>query len=131
MLGTEVLHVLLREVGVALDLVDCRNHRGAIEKGREVLDHEVADANCADLAVGEQCLEGTVGLQGAIERRGQRLVQDQEVDLVDAELPGALLEAVQRLVVSVVADPDLGLQEDIERSRSELWTASPTWCSLP
>jgi hypothetical protein len=34
-------------------------------------------------------------------------VQDQEVDLVDAELAGALLEAVQRLVVSVVADPDV------------------------
>jgi hypothetical protein len=39
-------------------------------------------------------------------------VQDQQVDLVDAELAGALVEGVQRLVKSVVADPDLGLQED-------------------
>jgi hypothetical protein len=39
-------------------------------------------------------------------------VQDQQVDLVDAELAGALVEGVQRLVISVVADPDLGLQED-------------------
>jgi hypothetical protein len=40
-------------------------------------------------------------------------VQDQQVDLVDAELAGALVNAVQRLVVSVVADPDLGLQENL------------------
>ena len=40
-------------------------------------------------------------------------MQDQQVDLIDAELPGALLEGVQRLVVSVVADPDLGLQEHV------------------
>ena len=37
------------------------------------------------------------------------LVQDQQVDLIDAELAGALLETSRRLVVSVVADPDLGL----------------------
>jgi hypothetical protein len=112
-LGAELLDVSLLEVGVALDLVDRRRDRGAIEQGCEVVDHEVADADRADLAAGDQCLEGAVGLQGAVERRGQRLVEDQEVDLVDAELAGALLEAVQCLVVSVVADPDLGLQEDL------------------
>ena len=82
-----------------------------------MLDHEVADPDRADLAVGEQRLQRAVGLQGPVERRRQRLVQDQQVDLLDAELAGALLEAVQRLVVSVVADPDLGLQEHLERSR--------------
>jgi hypothetical protein len=40
-------------------------------------------------------------------------VQDQQVDLLDAELAGALLEGVQRLVVSVIADPHLGLQEHV------------------
>jgi hypothetical protein len=49
-----------------------------------------------------------VGLQGRLKVRGQRLVQDQQVDLVDSELAGALVEAVQGLVVAVVADPDLG-----------------------
>ena len=78
-----------------------------------MLDHEVADPDRADLAVGEQRLQGAVGLERPVERRGQRLVQDQQVDLLDAELPGALLEGVQRLVVSVVADPDLGLQEHV------------------
>ena len=116
--AAEVLHLSLREVGVALDLVDRRHHRGAVEKRRQVLDHEVADPDRTDLAVSEQGLQGTVGLQRPVERRRQRLVQDQQVDLVDAELAGALLEAVQRLVVPVVADPNLGLQKTSDRSRS-------------
>jgi len=66
-----------------------------------VLDHEVTDSDRADLAVGEEGLQGTVGLEGPVERRRQRLVQDQQVDLLDAELSGALRERVQRLVVSV------------------------------
>jgi hypothetical protein len=78
-----------------------------------VLDHEVADPDGADLAVGEQLLQRPVRLQGPVELRGQRLVQDQQVDPVDAELAGALVEAVQGLVVAVVADPDLGLQEHV------------------
>ena len=78
-----------------------------------MVDHEVADPDRADLAVGEQGLQGPVRLQGRLELRRQRLVQDQQVDLVDAELAGALLEAVQGLVVAVVADPDLGLHEHL------------------
>src|SRR4029453_1201838 len=41
------------------------------------------------------------------------LVQDQQVEGVDAELAGALVEGVQGLVVAVVADPDLRLDEDL------------------
>ena len=40
-------------------------------------------------------------------------MQDQQVDPADVELPGALLECVQRLVVPVVADPDLCSQEHV------------------
>jgi hypothetical protein len=40
-------------------------------------------------------------------------VQDEQVDLLDAELGGALVEGVQGLVVAVVGDPDLGLDEDL------------------
>ena len=96
-----------------LDLVDCRHHGGAIKHRGEVVDHEVADPDRSDLPVGEQRLQGPVRLQGRLEVRRQRLVQDQQIDLVDPELAGALLEAVQGLVVAVVADPDLGLQEDL------------------
>ena len=63
MLGTEVLHLSLREVGVDLDLVDRRHHRRAVEQRREVPDHEVADPDRADLALPEQGLEGAVGLE--------------------------------------------------------------------
>ena len=113
MLGAEGLDLRLGEVGVQLDLVDRRHDAGAVEQRGEVVDHEVADPDRADLALSEQSLQGTVGLQGPLECRRERLVQDQQVDLVDAELPGALLEGVQRLVVAVVADPDLGFQEDL------------------
>jgi hypothetical protein len=85
----------------------------------------------ADLAVSEERLQGTVRLEGPVKRRRQCLVQDQQVDLVDAELAGALLEAVRCLVVSVVADPDLVSRKISGRSRSEAYTASPTWRSLP
>jgi hypothetical protein len=113
MLGAELLHLSLREVRVALDLVDRRRDRRTIEEPNEMLAHEVAYSNRADLALGKQGLERAVCLERAVERRRQRLVQDQHINLVDAQLSGALLEAVQRLVVSVVADPDLGLQEDL------------------
>ena len=112
-LGAEGLDLGLGEVGVHLDLVDGRHDLGAVEQRGQVVDHEVADADRADLAVGQQRLQGAVGLEGAVERAGQRLVEDQQVDLLDAELAGALLEAVQRLVVAVVGDPDLRLQEHL------------------
>jgi hypothetical protein len=77
---------------VDLDLVYRRYHRRPFEQGREVLDHEVADPDRADPAVSQQRLQGLVGRYGAVELRGQRLVQDQQVDLIDPELAGALLE---------------------------------------
>jgi hypothetical protein len=80
--------------------------------GGEVVDHEVADADRADLAVPEQCFERPVRVEGPLEGAGQGLVQDEQVDLVDPELSGALLEPVQRLVVAVVRDPDLGHEWD-------------------
>lgn len=73
MLGAEVLHFALREVRVALDLVDRRHHRCAFEEPREVLGDEVADPDRADLALSEQRLQGTVGIEGPVERRRQRL----------------------------------------------------------
>jgi hypothetical protein len=111
-LGVQGLHLTLLEVGVHLELVDGRDDGGPLQQLPQVLDHEVADADGADLAVREQLLQGAVGLERAVKGDRQRLVQDQQVDPVDAELAGALLEAVQRLVVAVVADPDLGRLED-------------------
>src|SRR3954464_11886465 len=43
-----------------------------------------------------------VGLERAVEGARQGLVEDEQVDLLDAELGGALLEVMQRLVVAVV-----------------------------
>ncbi len=61
----------------------------------------------------EQRLERCVGLAGEGELAGQCLVQNQQVDLIDSEFAGTLVERVQRRVVAVVGDPDLGLDEDV------------------
>jgi hypothetical protein len=84
-----------------------------------VVGHEVADADRADPPVGEQRLKRLVGADGEVELPRQRLVEDQQVDLVDAELAGALVEGVQRLVVAVVADPDLDGRDSLLRRRLE------------
>src|SRR5664280_2634150 len=44
---------------------------------------------------------------------GRAWCRNQQVDLVDTELGRAFLEAVKGLVVAVVADPDLGFNEDV------------------
>jgi hypothetical protein len=74
---------------------------------------EVAHAYGAHLAVGEQFLECPVGVEREIEAARQRLMQQQQVEFVDAELARALVERVQRGVVAVVADPDLRLEEHL------------------
>src|SRR4051794_22784526 len=112
-LGAERLRLSLLEIGMALDLVDVRHHGGPLEEPREMVDHEVADPDGANLAVAEERLKRPVGVDGQVEPAGEGLVEDEEVDLVDAELAGALVEGVQRLVVAVVADPDLGLDEHV------------------
>ena len=76
-----------------------------------MVNHEVADPDGPDLPVAKQRLQGPIGLQGRLELRRQRLMQDQQVDLVDPELAGALLKTMQCLVKALVADPDLGLQK--------------------
>jgi len=76
-LGVERLHLGLLEVWVQLDLVDGGDDLGLIKQVREVLDHEVADADGADLAVLEQPLQRSVGLKRLVEVGRQRLVQDQ------------------------------------------------------
>jgi hypothetical protein len=84
-LGVGGQHVALGEVRVDLDLVDRRHHRRRVEEPVEVLAHEVADADRADLAVREQLLQRPVCLDRQVEAGGQGLVQDQQVELVDAE----------------------------------------------
>lgn len=122
--SADLLQLALLEVRVHLDLVDGWRVLAPLEQRLEVLGHDVADADRAHAALAEQPLERAVGAERAIERARQRLVQEQQVDRVDAELRRALLEPVQRLVVAVVADPQL-------RGMPEPRMASPTSRSLP
>ena len=75
--------------------------------------HEVAHPDRAHPPLGEEPLQRPVGVHGAVEVAGERVVEDEQVDVVDAQLPAALVEGVQRLIVSKVADPHLRLDEDV------------------
>jgi hypothetical protein len=88
--------------------------------------HEVADSDGANLAVREEHLQCLVRLHGEIERRGKRLVKDEKVDLLDAELRRALVERVQGGVVAVVADPDFVSTNISTRSTSDRRIPSAT-----
>ena len=61
------------EVGVDLELVDRRYDVRGAEQALEVVDLEVADADGAVLAVGEQLLQRPVCGDGPVEVAGQRL----------------------------------------------------------
>ena len=113
MLGVGCLDVRLGEVGVQLDLVDRRDDVGLGEQLLQVVRHEVADADRPHAPVGEQGLQRLVRGDGFVEPVGGGLMQDEQVQVVDAELAGSFLPGVQRLVVAVVADPDLGLDEHV------------------
>ena len=94
-LGVQALQRRLLEVRVELDLVHGRNDGRLGQQAFEVLAHEVAHPDRA--ALGEECLERAAGVEGAVEGRGQCVMQKQQVDLVEVELAGAVVERVQRM----------------------------------
>jgi hypothetical protein len=72
---------------VQLDLVDRRaRRRCASSQGAQVLGAEVRHADGARPAVGEERLRAPVGLEGRSNAEGSAWWQDQQVDLLDAEL---------------------------------------------
>src|SRR4051812_30864801 len=95
-----------------LDLVHRRHDRRLAQQLIESVRHEGAHADRAHPPIREQLLECAIGADRAVEGGRQRLMQKQQVELLDAELADALLERVQRLVIAIIADPDLRLDED-------------------
>ena len=84
-----------------------------VDQPAEELRAEVRDADRARPAVGEERLGGLVGADRVLEVGRHRLMQQVQVDVVDAEPAQAGLEADLRGVVAVVADPQLGGDEDL------------------
>jgi hypothetical protein len=62
------------------------------KQATEVLGHEIAHADRAHLAVGEQILERAIGIEREVESTRQRLMQ-QQIDAVDTELRALLSKA--------------------------------------
>src|SRR5437870_11290204 len=100
-------------VRMNFDLIDRRHVRHSRQKGLKVRCAEVGHPDGTDAAFREQVLGGSVGVDGAVEVLWKRLVQQVQVDRVEPELSHADLEAVKRSVVPVVADPQLGLDEQL------------------
>lgn len=94
-LGVQALQFLLLAVRVELDLVHGGNYRCFRQESVKDLRHEVADTNRAYLAVGEELLKRPVRVDREVEPARQRLVQQQQVDLLDTQLRRALLEPVR------------------------------------
>ena len=109
----EVLQFPLLGVGVHFDLVHRGDDLGLIEQSLQTDRQEVADADSAQLSVGKQGFQCFVGRDGLVELGRVGLVQDEQINLLEAELRRRLLKSVQRLIVSVVGDPNLGLDEDV------------------
>ena len=108
----------LAEVGVHLDLVDGRDDVDLAEQVLQVILHEVCDADCARAAGGQHLLDRLVCADGVVELARHRVVQQEEVDVVDAEPPQAAVEADECLVVAVVVDPELGDDQPLIAPRS-------------
>jgi hypothetical protein len=90
----------LREIWVYLDLVHGRYDVDLLEERVHVFRHEIAHADRPDLAIAQQRLQRVVGLDGQVETRRKWLVEDEQIDAVDAELARALVESVQSFVVA-------------------------------
>lgn len=112
------LHGLLLEIRVKLNLVDSRDHVAFTQQFLQVKRHEVADTNGAHLALIQQLFERLVRLDGFLEPSRSGLVQDQQIEVVDAQLGDRLLPSMQGLLDAIVTDPDLGFNENISAVKS-------------
>jgi len=82
---------------VHFDLVHGGHDVDVLKQRFDVLRLEITDADRADLAVAQQRLQRRVRVNGQLEGGGKRLVEDEQVDVVDAEL-GALLSNACRVL---------------------------------
>lgn len=85
--------VWLPEVRVGFDLVHRWDDVRCLQQGREVIHHEVADTDRPHPASSKEVLQGTVGTDSQVEFGGQRLVQEQKIDLTNIELRALLSKA--------------------------------------
>ena len=105
--------LLLDEEWMQLDLVDCRNHRGAGDEVVQMLGAEVANTDCPDTPLGEQALGGLVRGDCCLKVCRHWPVQEVQIEMVETELAQAPVEGVQGSVEAVVAHPELGRDEDL------------------
>jgi hypothetical protein len=91
-----------------------------------VLRAEVRDADRTDAAVGQHLLDCLVRRHRAVEVARDGVVEQEEVDVVEAESSKASIEAAQSRLVPVVADTRFVVTNSSPRAIPEFRIPSPT-----
>ena len=114
-----------------LDLVHRRHDVGLGHQPLEVVDPEVRDADRAGAAVFLELLERAPGgdVIAVVQRR--RPVDQEQVDVVEAELLERPLEGAARVVRAVIAVVQLACDVDVAPVEPDSRIPSPTSLSLP
>jgi len=106
-------HAFLHEVGVQLHLVERRRHFAAFDQAGEMVWIEIAHPDRANSAIGQKLLECSPCRERAFEFPRERKVQKIEIEVVQAELQQAGVERFQRRIVAMIAEEELGSDEQL------------------
>src|SRR5699024_12842856 len=84
-----------------------------ISQCSKMFNHKVTDPDGANLPLFKESFQCAVGIEGLVKLAGHGLMQQQQVDDINAELASAFVKSVQGLIEPVVGDPDFSLQKDL------------------
>ena len=104
--------VALLEARMQFDLVDRRCHAGLADDALEVVEVEVRHADGVDAAFSLQ-FDQRLPRFDVVPARGRRPVDQEKVELVDAELAHGVVERHQRIVAAMRAVTELAGDEDL------------------
>jgi hypothetical protein len=121
---------MLREERMELDLIHRRYDSGLLHQVLEMPLAEVRDADRASAAFGVDLLDRLVRRDRRVEVGRDGVVQQEQVEVVEAEAAEAALEADESLVVAVVADHSFVVTNNSPRSMPAARMPSPTSRSL-
>jgi hypothetical protein len=111
MLRVELAQRLLRKERVEFYLIHRRHDLGPVHQVLEMLLAEVRNADRVSPPFGEHHLDRLVRRDRPVEVGQDRMVEQEEIDVVETEAPETALEANESLVIAVVAVPELRSDE--------------------
>ena len=104
---------LFGEVRIQLDLIDGGNDVGPVDQVLQVPRLEIGDADGAYAAFGQEFFSHLVGRDSRSKVRGQRPMQQVQVDVIQPKPPQARLERAPRRLIAIIGHPQLRGDEDL------------------